>query len=122
MESIWAKMRELLFRRLQLFSVSKIHPQSDDYRNVLLFYLKKITVLYLTSSTSAVAKAHNHKTLMPENVLTALDEIDFENFVGPLRETLDKYRTIVKSKKAEIKSSNNNETEPNEEVPAETEN
>lgn len=80
----------------------------------MTFNLFIFAVLYLTSSTSAVAKSHNHKTLTPDNVLTALDEIDFENFVEPLRETLEKFRAMVKAKKAEGKST----ADTIEEIPA----
>lgn len=45
---------------------------------------------------------------MPDNVLAALEEIDFENFVGPLRETLEAYRTAAKAKKTDSRAAGTN--------------
>lgn len=49
----------------------------------------------------AKTKNPKAKTLTPDNVLHALEEIDFENFIEPLRESLEAYRSAVKAKKAE---------------------
>lgn len=56
-------------------------------------------VLYLTSTTAVITKKQKHKTLSAENVLEALEEVEFENFVEPLRTELETYRRANKEKK-----------------------
>lgn len=74
--------------------------------------------LYLTACTSTEAKSQNHKALLAENVFSALEEIDFENFIEPLREHLETYRATIRAKKSEAKIINTesesmeSETEP----------
>lgn len=57
------------------------------------------TVLYLTSTTAVITKKQKHKTLSAENVLEALEEVEFENFVEPLRHELETFRRANKEKK-----------------------
>lgn len=57
------------------------------------------SVLYLTSTTAVITKKQKHKTLSAENVLEALEEVEFENFVEPLRHELDAFRRMNKEKK-----------------------
>lgn len=51
-------------------------------------------------------------------MLTALEEMDFESFIDPLRDTLEAYRTIAKAKKAVSRLTNADseamEQEPNQ--------
>lgn len=55
--------------------------------------------MYLTSSTAVAAKKQNHKTLSPNNVFEALEEIEFESFIDTLQQSLATYRAAVKEKK-----------------------
>lgn len=57
-------------------------------------------VIYLTSSTAAAAKKQKHKSLSSDNVFTALEEIEFENFIEPLRDALETFRKVNKEKKS----------------------
>lgn len=74
--------------------------------------------MFLTSSTSAAAKKQKHKSLSSDNVFTALEEIEFENFIEPLRESLETFRTANKERKAnkvnESKASDTNQTNGND--------
>lgn len=56
-------------------------------------------VIYLTSSTAAAAKKQKHKSLSSDNVFSALEEIEFENFIEPLRDALETFRHVSKEKK-----------------------
>lgn len=56
-------------------------------------------MLYLTSTTAVITKKQKHKTLSAENVLEALEEVEFENFVEPLRLELETFRRTNKEKK-----------------------
>lgn len=57
-------------------------------------------VIYLTSSTAAAAKKQKHKSLSSDNVFSALEEIEFENFIEPLRDVLETFRKVNKEKKS----------------------
>lgn len=74
-------------------------------KNFLLtdFYFSVVyisAVIYLTSSTAAAAKKQKHKSLSSDNVFTALEEIEFENFIEPLRDALETFRKVNKEKKS----------------------
>lgn len=58
------------------------------------------TVIYLTSTTAVEAKKQKHKSLSADNVFSALEEIEFENFIEPLREALETFRKVNKEKKS----------------------
>lgn len=58
-----------------------------------------VFVIYLTSAATAEAKKTNHKTITPNHIFDALEEIEFESFMEPLKESLELYRKTVKDKK-----------------------
>lgn len=47
-----------------------------------------VFVLYVTSQASSEAQKMNRKTLTAKDVMTALSELEFENFIEPLEESL----------------------------------
>ncbi|ETN66578.1 DNA polymerase epsilon subunit 3 [Anopheles darlingi] len=58
-----------------------------------------VFVLYLTAAATAVAQQKNHRSLTADHVFGGLEEIEFENFIGPLKAELENYRKLMKSKK-----------------------
>uniref|UniRef100_A0A2M4AZW5 DNA polymerase epsilon subunit 3 n=2 Tax=Anopheles triannulatus TaxID=58253 RepID=A0A2M4AZW5_9DIPT len=58
-----------------------------------------VFVLYLTAAATAVAQQKNHRSLTADHVFAGLEEIEFENFIGPLKAELENYRKLMKSKK-----------------------
>lgn len=58
-----------------------------------------VFILYLTTTASGNAASKKLKTLQAHHILEALGEIEFEHFVGPLKEFLEQYRASVKEKK-----------------------
>lgn len=64
------------------------------------FIICFFTVIYLTSSTAAAAKKQKHKSLSSDNVFSALEDIEFENFIEPLRDALETFRKVSKEKKS----------------------
>lgn len=54
----------------------------------------------MTSSTAAAARKQKHKSLSSDNVFSALEEIEFESFIEPLRNSLAIFRTANKEKKS----------------------
>ncbi|XP_018800726.1 PREDICTED: DNA polymerase epsilon subunit 3 [Bactrocera latifrons] len=64
-----------------------------------------VFVIFLTSSSTTLARKQNHKTITAANILDALKQLEFENFVQPLSTDLEAYRKAVKDKKDKAKSS-----------------
>ncbi|XP_055839674.1 DNA polymerase epsilon subunit 3 [Episyrphus balteatus] len=58
-----------------------------------------VFVIFLTSSSTALAKKQNHKTITANNIFEALEELDFNDFVDPLRKDLETHRKMIKDKK-----------------------
>lgn len=47
-----------------------------------------VFILYVTSQASKEAQKVNRKSLLGQDVITALEELEFEDFVEPLQELL----------------------------------
>uniref|UniRef100_A0AAG5DA98 DNA polymerase epsilon subunit 3 n=1 Tax=Anopheles atroparvus TaxID=41427 RepID=A0AAG5DA98_ANOAO len=71
---------------------------SSDCR-IALARATSVFVLYLTSAATTVAQQKNHKSLLADHVLKGLEEIEFESFIQPLKNELESYRKMIKSKK-----------------------
>lgn len=71
-----------------------------------------VFVIFLTSTSTALARKQNHKTITATNILDGLKDLEFESFIEPLTKDLEAYRKIVKDKKEKNKKDAN---------PAETE-
>ncbi|KAJ6641184.1 DNA polymerase epsilon subunit 3, partial [Pseudolycoriella hygida] len=70
-----------------------------------------VFIIYLSSAAINEAKKLKHKTMTPQNIFDALEEIDFENFIDPLRESLEQYKQSIKDKKASKQGSDKKEAE-----------
>ncbi|XP_012287304.1 DNA polymerase epsilon subunit 3 [Orussus abietinus] len=58
-----------------------------------------IFILYLTSSANSVAKKANRKTISSADVIQAMEDIDFDQFIEPLQEALENFKKTQKEKK-----------------------
>ncbi|KFP69363.1 PREDICTED: DNA polymerase epsilon subunit 3 [Acanthisitta chloris] len=58
-----------------------------------------VFVLYATSCANNFAMKGKRKTLNASDVLSAMEEMEFQRFVGPLKESLEVYRREQKGKK-----------------------
>ncbi|KAF7402490.1 hypothetical protein HZH66_004757 [Vespula vulgaris] len=58
-----------------------------------------IFILYLTSSANIIAKKANRKTISGTDVIQAMADIDFDQFVDPLQESLENFKRTQKEKK-----------------------
>ncbi|XP_020299050.1 DNA polymerase epsilon subunit 3 [Pseudomyrmex gracilis] len=58
-----------------------------------------IFILYLTSTSNSVAKKANRKTITGPDVIQAMADIEFDQFVDPLQESLENFRKVQKEKK-----------------------
>lgn len=59
-----------------------------------------VFIIYLSSAAINEAKKSNHKTMTPQNIFDALEEIEFESFIEPLKVSLEVHRQSVKDKKS----------------------
>ncbi|XP_056639064.1 DNA polymerase epsilon subunit 3 [Diorhabda sublineata] len=79
-----------------------------------------VFVLYVTSQASNEAHKNNRKTLIAKDVIKALEELDFVNFIGPLEEALKEFKESKvkksKSKKPSEESNSMDEDEKSEVV------
>ncbi|KAJ8919791.1 hypothetical protein NQ315_006320 [Exocentrus adspersus] len=69
-----------------------------------------VFVLYITSQASNEAQKADRKTLTGQDIIKALEELEFENFIEPLQEVLKEFKNS-KTKK----SKGSKTTKPNEE-------
>ena len=78
-----------------------------------------VFVIFLTSTSTALARKQNHKTITATNILDSLKDLEFESFIEPLTKDLEAYRKIVKDKKEKSKKDTNtaeNDKEPETEA------
>lgn len=71
-----------------------------------------VFIIYLSSAAINEAKKLNHRTMTPQNIFDALEEIEFESFIEPLKESLELYRKAVKDKKSSKQATGKKEDEP----------
>ncbi|XP_019877337.1 DNA polymerase epsilon subunit 3 [Aethina tumida] len=71
-----------------------------------------VFILYVTSQASKEAQKVNRKSLLGQDVITALEELEFEDFVEPLQELLKEFKD-TKKKPAKAKKPEE-ETEEND--------
>lgn len=83
-----------------------------------------VFIIYLSTAAVNEAKKSKHKTMSPQNIFDALEEIEFESFIEPLKSSLEVYRQTIKDKKSSKQASEKKEDESKEdeeEVEAEEE-
>lgn len=101
--SIFSKLIDIIAARKPK---TQTQIQTFLYRNLFIVcelvcqFFPISAVIYLTSSTAAAAKKQKHKSLSSDNVFSALEEIEFENFIEPLRDALETFRKVSKEKKS----------------------
>ncbi|KAL5285966.1 Chrac-14 family protein [Megaselia abdita] len=73
-----------------------------------------VFIIFLTSTSTAIARNGNHKTISGQNILDALEQMEFEGFLDPLKEFMKINKEHMKEKKAaKINTlANNSATEP----------
>ncbi|XP_050497515.1 DNA polymerase epsilon subunit 3-like [Diabrotica virgifera virgifera] len=62
-----------------------------------------VFVLYVTSQASNEAQKNSRKTLMAGDVLKALQDLEFENFIEPLEDILKDYKNSKSKKQVKTK-------------------
>ncbi|CAM6121661.1 unnamed protein product [Calypogeia fissa] len=64
----------------------------------------KIFIHYISATANDICRESKRQTLSADDVLRAVEEIEFVELIKPLRAALDGYRKVNASKKAEKKS------------------
>lgn len=59
-----------------------------------------VFVLYVTSAATIIMKKNKKKVLLGSDVLSAMNDIEFERFIEPLTEALEQYKLAMLAKKA----------------------
>lgn len=112
--NIGKEARSAIAKAASIFSKSKgIERRKNDPAFQYSLYSIVVSVIYLTSSTAAAAKKQKHKSLSSDNVFSALEEIEFENFIEPLRDALESFRKVNKEKKSSKANDSKIEETPN---------
>ncbi|XP_063987322.1 DNA polymerase epsilon subunit 3 [Diachasmimorpha longicaudata] len=58
-----------------------------------------IFILYLTTAANTIAKKGNRKTISGPDVLQAMEDIEFDRFIEPLKEALENFKKSQREKK-----------------------
>lgn len=73
-----------------------------------------IFILYLTSAANTIAKKANRKTINGQDVIQAMDDIEFEQFIEPLKEAFEGFKKSQREKNAKKKEKKGEEDSTNE--------
>nr|AYF56188.1 DNA polymerase epsilon subunit 3 [Coffea canephora] len=98
-ESPAGELEELpktIVRRLVKDKLSQLSAESEItvFREALQAFSEsgRIFIHYLTATANDICKESNRQIINAEDVLKALEEIDFPEFVQPLRASLEEFR------------------------------
>lgn len=71
----------------------------DRETRIAIARATSVFIMYLASSASAIADKANHKTFSAADVFEAIEEMEFDSFLEPMKVALTQYRQSVKDKK-----------------------
>ncbi|XP_074289337.1 uncharacterized protein LOC141614489 [Silene latifolia] len=94
-----------IVRRVVKDKLSELSGDSGDvmlHKEALLAFSEsaRIFIHYLSATAHDICSESKRQIINAEDVLNALDEIEFSEFVGPLREALDEFRKKAAGKRA----------------------
>lgn len=71
----------------------------DRETRIAIARATSVFIMYLASSAAANAEKANHKTFSASDVFEAIDEMEFDSFLAPMKAALSAYRQGLKDKK-----------------------
>ncbi|XP_075249856.1 uncharacterized protein LOC142342420 [Convolutriloba macropyga] len=74
------------------------HVNVSKEARVAIGRAASIFVLYTTANANNVAASEKRKTITPEDILSAMRDMEMDQFVNPLRKCLDAYRKCSTTK------------------------
>ncbi|PIN20738.1 Class 2 transcription repressor NC2, beta subunit (Dr1) [Handroanthus impetiginosus] len=128
-EKVVSEAEELpktIVRRLVKEKLSQLSSDSDIsvLRDSLQAFSEsaRIFIHYLSATANDICKESNRQIINAEDVFKALEEIEFQEFIGPLRASLEEFRQKNAAKKAaslgSSKTKDTNEKAKRKEQPA----
>ncbi|GAV85312.1 CBFD_NFYB_HMF domain-containing protein [Cephalotus follicularis] len=107
MEKVVAQIEELpraIVRRVVKDKLSECCPDYDInlQKDSLLAFSEsaRIFIHYLSATANDICKESKRQTMNADDVLKALEEIEFPEFIAPLKASLDEFRKKNAGKKA----------------------
>lgn len=58
-----------------------------------------VFIMYLSSNAATIAHKQNHKTFSAQDVFDAIDEMEFKEFIEPMKSTLGTFKKKMQDKK-----------------------
>ncbi|KAJ7544565.1 hypothetical protein O6H91_09G083000 [Diphasiastrum complanatum] len=97
--------------KAKLAELAKAYSDDETWRDVpvnkeaLLAFAEsaKIFIHYLSATANDICRESRRQTINADDVLKALEEIEFQEFVEPLKASLEEYRKENVSKKSDCK-------------------
>lgn len=93
-----------IVRRLVKDKLSRSSTEGDIslHKEALLAFSEsaRIFIHYLSATANDICKESKRQTINADDVLKALEEIEFTEFVGPLKTSLEEFRQINTGKRA----------------------
>lgn len=71
----------------------------DKEARIAIARATSVFIMYLSSNAAAAAHRHNHKTFSAQDVMNAISEMEFANFMGPMNALLQQHQKSMKDKK-----------------------
>lgn len=71
----------------------------DRETRIAIARATSVFIMYLSSTAAANAEKANHKIFTANDVFDAIEEMEFENFLGPMKQALAAHRQELKDKK-----------------------
>lgn len=71
----------------------------DKEARIAIARATSVFIMYLSSNAATAAHKHNHKTFSAQDVLNAINEMDFNSFIAPMKESLTQHQKTMKDKK-----------------------
>lgn len=77
----------------------------DKEARIAIARATSVFIMYLSSNAAAIAHKQNHKTFSAQDVLESINEMEFKNFLAPMKTALVQYQKSMKDKKDNKKNS-----------------
>ncbi|KAJ4724823.1 Nuclear transcription factor Y subunit B-3 [Melia azedarach] len=98
------ELQKTIVRRVVKDKLQECSPDVDIsvHKDALLAFSEsaRIFIHYLSATANDICKEAKRQTINAEDVLKALEEIDFPELIGPLRGSLNEYRQKNAGKRA----------------------
>ncbi|KAM7273196.1 hypothetical protein ACFE04_027860 [Oxalis oulophora] len=99
------ELQRAIVRRIVKDKISECSPDADFnvHKDALIAFSEsaRIFIHYLSATANDICKESKRSTMNADDVFKALDEIEFSEFIAPLKASLDEFKKKNTGKKAE---------------------